>query len=121
MAACIPSRLATAATLGLCVRGTTRSFCIGCPFLVRRPEYLDRVEFFLESYTQAAEAHERMGDLAGARERAAVDRRTQAVALGNAPAGGSRKARQLDTALEAAARWRGELMSECAPYEDGGP
>jgi hypothetical protein len=54
---------------GLCVRGTTRSFCIGCPFLVRRPEYLDRVEFFLDSYTLTAEAHERMGDLAGARER----------------------------------------------------
>jgi hypothetical protein len=54
---------------GLCVRGTTRSFCIGCPFLVRRPEYLDRVEFFLDSYTQTAQAHERMGDLAGARER----------------------------------------------------
>jgi hypothetical protein len=36
---------------------------------VRRPEYLDRAEFFLDSYTQTAEAHERMGDLAGARER----------------------------------------------------
>jgi hypothetical protein len=54
---------------GLCVRGTARSFCLGCPFLVRRPEYLDRVEFLLESYLTAADAHERMGDLAGARER----------------------------------------------------
>ena len=54
---------------GLCVRGTMRSFCIGCPFLVRRPEYIDRVEFFLRSYTSAADEHERMGDLAGARER----------------------------------------------------
>jgi len=54
---------------GLCVRGTARAFCIGCPFLVRRPEYLDRVEFVLDGYLKAAGAHERMGDLAGARER----------------------------------------------------
>jgi hypothetical protein len=54
---------------GLCVRGTARAFCIGCPFLVRRPEYLDRVEFVLDGYTKAADAHERTGDLAGARER----------------------------------------------------
>jgi len=27
------------------------------------------VEFFLDSYVKAADAHERMGDLAGARER----------------------------------------------------
>jgi len=54
---------------GLCVRGTRRQYCIGCPFLVRRPEYIDRVEFFLQSYTEAAEAFDRMGDLAGARER----------------------------------------------------
>jgi len=54
---------------GLCVRGTTRAFCIGCPFLVRRPEYLDRVEFVLDGYVKAADVHERMGDLAGARER----------------------------------------------------
>ena len=54
---------------GLCVRGTARAFCIGCPFLVRRPEYIDRVDFFLDGYVKAAEAHERMGDLAGARER----------------------------------------------------
>jgi hypothetical protein len=54
---------------GLCVRGTARAFCIGCPFLVRRPEYLDRVELVLDGYLKAADAHERMGDLAGARER----------------------------------------------------
>jgi hypothetical protein len=54
---------------GLCVRGTARSFCLGCAFLVRRPEYIDRVEFLLEGYLTAADAHERMGDLAGARER----------------------------------------------------
>jgi len=54
---------------GLCVRGTARAFCIGCPFLVRRPEYLDRVEFVLNGYVKAAGAHERMGDLAGTRER----------------------------------------------------
>ncbi len=54
---------------GLCVRGTARAFCIGCPFLVRRPEYLDRVDFVLDGYLKAADAHERMGDLAGARER----------------------------------------------------
>lgn len=54
---------------GLCVRGTARAFCIGCPFLVRRPEYADRVDFFLNGYVEAAQAHERMGDLAGARER----------------------------------------------------
>src|SRR5437762_503324 len=54
---------------GLCVRGTARWFCLGCPFLVRRPEYLDRVEFLLEGYLKATDAHERMGDLAGARER----------------------------------------------------
>jgi hypothetical protein len=39
------------------------------PFLVRRPEYLDQVDFLLEGYLTAADAHERMGDLAGARER----------------------------------------------------
>jgi hypothetical protein len=50
-------------------RGTARSFCLGCPFLVRRPEYIDRVEFLLESCLTAADSHERMGDLAGARER----------------------------------------------------
>jgi hypothetical protein len=54
---------------GLCVRGTARAFCIGCPFLVRRPEYVDRVDFFLAGYVEAAKAHECMGDLAGARER----------------------------------------------------
>ena len=36
---------------------------------MRRPEYLDRVEFVLDGYVKAAGAHERMGDLAGARER----------------------------------------------------
>jgi len=36
---------------------------------VRRPEYVDRVDFFLDGYMKAADAHERMGDLAGARER----------------------------------------------------
>ena len=54
---------------GLCVRGTTRAFGIGCEYLVRRPEYLYRVDYFLDSYTATAEAHERMGDIAGARER----------------------------------------------------
>jgi len=54
---------------GLCVRGTARAFCIGCPFLVRRPEYIDRVDFLLDGYVTAADTHERMGDLAGARER----------------------------------------------------
>jgi len=39
------------------------------PVLVRRPEYLDRVDFLLEGYLTAADAHECMGDLAGARER----------------------------------------------------
>ena len=36
---------------------------------MRRPEYLDRVEFVRDGYAQAADAYERMGDLAGARER----------------------------------------------------
>ena len=54
---------------GLCVRGTARAFCLGCPYLIRRPEYLDRVEFLLDGYAKATDAHERMGDLAGARER----------------------------------------------------
>jgi hypothetical protein len=54
---------------GLCVRGTARALCLGCPFLVRRPEYLERVEFVLDGYVKAADAHECMGDLAGARER----------------------------------------------------
>src|ERR1700730_171679 len=54
---------------GLCVRGTTGAFCIGCPFLVGRPAYLDRGGFFLDCYVKAPETHERMGDLAGARER----------------------------------------------------
>ena len=36
---------------------------------MRRPEYLDRVEFVLDGYLKSADAHERMGDLAGARER----------------------------------------------------
>ena len=34
-----------------------------------RPEYLDRVNFLLEGYFSAADAHQRLGDLAGARER----------------------------------------------------
>src|SRR5206468_11289365 len=54
---------------GLCVRGTARAFCIGCPFLVRRPEYIDRVDFFLDGYVTAAAGQEQMGDLAGTRER----------------------------------------------------
>ena len=54
---------------GLCIRGTARAFCIACPFLVRRPEYLDRVDFFLDGYLKAAAGQEQMGDLAGARER----------------------------------------------------
>jgi hypothetical protein len=62
---------------GLCVRGTARSFCLGCPFLVRRPEYLDRVDFLLEGYLTAADAHERMGDLAGGPRTEASDRRAQ--------------------------------------------
>jgi hypothetical protein len=56
---------------GLCVRGTARAFCIGCPFLVRRPEYVDRVDFFLNGYMKAADAHERMGDVAKATGRQA--------------------------------------------------
>ncbi len=36
-----------------------RSFCIGCEYLIRRPEYLYRVDYFLESYTYTAEAHHR--------------------------------------------------------------
>ena len=36
---------------------------------MRRPEYIDRVDFLLDGYLTAADAHERMGDLAGARER----------------------------------------------------
>ncbi len=36
---------------------------------MRRPEYIDRVDFLLEGYLTATDAHERMGDLAGARER----------------------------------------------------
>ena len=36
---------------------------------MRRPEYADRVDFFLNGYLEAAQAHERMGDLASARER----------------------------------------------------
>jgi hypothetical protein len=36
---------------------------------VRRPVYLDRVEFTLDAYLKAAGAHERTGDPAGARER----------------------------------------------------
>ena len=54
---------------GLCVRGTARAFCIGCPFLVRRPEYIDRVDFLLDGYVKAAAGQEQLGDLAGARER----------------------------------------------------
>jgi hypothetical protein len=36
---------------------------------VRRPEYIDRVDFLLDGYVKAAAGHEQMGDLAGARER----------------------------------------------------
>jgi hypothetical protein len=57
---------------GLCVRGTARGFCIGCEYLVRRPEYLDRVDLFIKSYAKAAEEFQRMGDLAGTRERRRV-------------------------------------------------
>jgi hypothetical protein len=79
---------------GLCVRGTTRAFCIGCPFLVRRPEYIDRVDFFLDGYLKAADAHEQMGDLAGARERHRMivqlkELRSEMLLLGEAERHGS--------------------------------
>jgi hypothetical protein len=64
---------------GLCVRGTARSFCLGCPFLARRPQFIDRVDFLLEGCLTAADARERMADLAGCARTKAPDRRAQAT------------------------------------------
>ena len=94
---------------GLCVRGTARAFCIGCPFLVRRPEYLDRVEFLLDGYVKAADAHERMGDLAGARERHRLIAAAQATAVRRCCCWPKPNARAVDTALATAAVIAGAL------------
>src|SRR5688572_24622984 len=50
---------------GLCVRGTARDFCIGCPFLVRRPEYVDRVDVLLGRVPDALENEGGVATVAG--------------------------------------------------------
>jgi hypothetical protein len=53
---------------GLCVRGTSRVLCLGCPFLNPRPEFMHRVETYQRAYEQMAEHLEASGNLAEARE-----------------------------------------------------
>jgi hypothetical protein len=53
---------------GLCIRGTTRVLCLGCPFLNPRPEFKDRVETYRRAYEDMAERLERSGNLGEARE-----------------------------------------------------
>ena len=47
---------------GLCVRGTNRVLCLGCPFLVPRPEFKHRVDTYLRAYEQMAEQLEVSGN-----------------------------------------------------------
>ncbi len=53
---------------GLCIRGTSRVLCLGCPFLNPRPEFMHRVETYQRAYEQMAEHLEAGGNLAEARE-----------------------------------------------------
>jgi len=53
---------------GLCVRGTNRVLCLGCPFLAPRPEFKHRVETYLRAYEQMAEQLEVSGNLGEAME-----------------------------------------------------
>jgi hypothetical protein len=46
---------------GLCVRGTNRVLCLGCPFLIPRPEFKHRVDTYLRAYEQMAEQLEVSG------------------------------------------------------------
>jgi hypothetical protein len=47
---------------GLCVRGTNRVLCLGCPFLVPRPEFKHRVDIYVRAYEQMAEQLEVSGN-----------------------------------------------------------
>jgi hypothetical protein len=40
---------------GLCIRGPNRVLCLGCPFLIPRPEFKQRVATYLRAYEQMAE------------------------------------------------------------------
>jgi hypothetical protein len=53
---------------GLCIRGTSRVLCLGCPFLNSRPEFMHRVETYQRAYEEMAEKLEASGNLAEARE-----------------------------------------------------
>jgi hypothetical protein len=53
---------------GLCIRGTNRVLCLGCPFLVPRPEFKQRVDTYLHAYAQMAEQLEISGNPAEAME-----------------------------------------------------
>jgi hypothetical protein len=47
---------------GLCIRGTNRVLCLGCPFLVPRPEFRHRVDTYLHAYEQMANQFEISGN-----------------------------------------------------------
>jgi len=47
---------------GLCIRGTNRVLCLGCPFLVPRPEFKHRVDTYLHAYEQMANQLEISGN-----------------------------------------------------------
>jgi hypothetical protein len=53
---------------GLCIRGTNRVLCLGCPFLIPRPEFKHRVETYLHAYEQMAEQLDVSGNPAEAME-----------------------------------------------------
>ena len=53
---------------GLCVRGRDRVLCLGCPFLVPRPEYRWRAERYGRDYAAMADRLDADGNAGEARE-----------------------------------------------------
>ncbi len=53
---------------GLCVRGRERVLCLGCPFLVPRPEYRWRAERYAQDYAVMAQRLRTEGNMGEARE-----------------------------------------------------
>jgi len=53
---------------GLCIRGTNRVLCLGCPFLIPRPEFKHRVDTYLHAYEHMGKQLELSGNPAEAME-----------------------------------------------------
>src|SRR5205085_4738447 len=92
---------------GLCVRGTARALCLGCPFWRADPSSSSASSSCSTVTVKAADAHERMGDLAGARERhrtvAELRQLRQEMLLM-----GEHSDRELDSELEAIGSWHAD-------------